>query len=207
MKLIVISDTHLLEKEHDIINALFEAGVVRFHLRKPYSNPETLENMIKQIQPAFLSRVVLHDHYHLAFRFGLGGIHLPEAGRIKISSMTWLEMVQKAITHHLTLSTSMHDKEALKQTEPQFDYVFFSPVFSSISKPGYKPAIDMDVKAIRIKPEIIGLGGVNASSILQLKRMGYDGAAVLGAIWRNPEKAVESFNKIQQACQNNVPMF
>lgn len=207
MKLIVLSDAHLLEKEHNIINSLLEAGVACFHLRMPFSNAETLDNMIKQVYPAYLRRIVLHNHYHLAFRFGLGGIHFSEAERIKMQNLAWLEMVQKIRTNHMTISTSVHSKEALILINEQFDYIFFSPVFSSISKPGYRPSVDMDVKNIQIKPKVIGLGGVNASNIPKLKQMGYDGAAVLGAIWQDPEKAVENFIKIQQACQNNVLMF
>lgn len=207
MQLVVLSDAHPFENEHDIINSLFEAGVACFHLRKPFSNAETLDKMIRQLHPAYLRRIVLHGHYHLAFRFGLGGIHFSEAERVKMQNPAWSEVVQKAKADHMTMSTSVHSKEILAQIHPQFDYVFFSPVFDSISKPGYKPSVDMSIKNVQITPKVIGLGGVNASNILKLKQMGYDGAAVLGAIWQKPEKAVENFIKIQQACQNNVLMF
>lgn len=206
MKLIILSDAHPLKEEHDLINRLFEAGAACLHLRKPGSSAEMLEHLIRQVHPDFLSRIVLHDHYHLAFTFGLRGLHLPEAERIRIPNPTWSAMIKKTKAYGLTLSTSVHDKETLKQIKPPFDYVFFSPVFDSISKPEYKPSVDMDVREIRIKPEIIGLGGVDAWNISKLKQMGYDGAAILGAIWHHPERAIAHFIQIQQACQKNVLM-
>lgn len=206
MKLIILSCAHLLEKEHVIINSLLEAGVLCLHLRKPFSKAELLERIIRRIHPAYLRRIVLHQHHQLAFKFGLGGVHFSEAERISMQDSHRAAVVQKVKANHMTMSTSVHSKEALAQIHKQFDYVFFSPVFNSISKPGYGPATDMSIRNIQIKAKVIGLGGVNAGNISKLKQMGYDGAAVLGAVWQEPEKAVEHFIKIQQTCQNNALM-
>ena len=83
--------------------------------------------------------------------------------------------------------------------------MFYSPVFASISKPGYGPAVSLDlvaqqVAAIRGRqaalpqgrlpqdrlPLLIGLGGVSADNVALLQQAGFDGAALMGALWQTP---------------------
>jgi thiamine-phosphate pyrophosphorylase len=96
------------------------------------------------------------------------------------------------------LSASFHGWEEIRETENQFDYLFISPVFDSISKKGYEACIDLE-QAIGVKKQlgftkIVGLGGVAANNLASLEDYGLDGAALLGTIWQsaNPEKAFEA---------------
>ena len=76
MKLIVISDPEYLRNEAEAIDALFEAGLEYFHLRKPGSSEEDLSELIDAVDPQWHSKIILHDHYGLQERFSLKGIHL-----------------------------------------------------------------------------------------------------------------------------------
>lgn len=180
---------------------------MRFHLRKLGSDQTAIEQLLKGVKPEFLNRIVLHDHYSLAFHYELGGIHLPEAVRRSLSPFAFLGWLHKLQAQDMTLSTSVHEEDILSVIDNRFHYVFYSPVFSSISKPGYQPKEDMDVSKIRIQPQIIGLGGVKAGNIHHLPKMGYQGAAVLGAIWHKAENAVTYFKQIQQICKKNGLMY
>ena len=70
----------------------------------------------------------------------------------------------------------------------EFDYVFLSPVFDSISKAGYKAGFSMEElqeassRGI-IDEKVVALGGVTFDSIPYLKRLGFGGAAMIGSIY------------------------
>jgi thiamine-phosphate pyrophosphorylase len=106
------------------------------------------------------------------------------------------------------ISTSFHSWQEIKENNHPYKYVFISPVFDSISKKDYKAGIDL-LGATTVKnelaesgkycPGIIGLGGVDAQSIKTLHEYGFDGAAMLGAIWNVDnciDVLVEAFNVI-----------
>jgi thiamine-phosphate pyrophosphorylase len=50
-------------------------------------------------------------------------------------------------------------------------------------------------------PRIAGLGGVSAATLLQLYDNGFEGAALLGAIWESADP-IAAFNTLQQANDN-----
>jgi thiamine-phosphate pyrophosphorylase len=92
-------------------------------------------------------------------------------------------------------------------SENVFDYVFLSPVFDSISKPGYFRNDELGMmsdewKAL-VKTKVIALGGIDASNIHKTKELGFDGAAVLGAVWGESEMVLQSFKEIRMQFINS----
>ena len=69
-----------------------------------------------------------------------------------------------------------------------FNYVFLSPIFDSISKSDYKAAFEMSVledasaRGI-IDKKVMALGGVTAENMKTIKELGFGGAVVLGDLW------------------------
>ena len=60
-----------------------------------------------------------------------------------------------------------------------------SPVFDSISKSDYK-RVEFDfTKRQNKETKLIGLGGIQSENVDQAIRMGFEGVALLGAIWNN----------------------
>jgi thiamine-phosphate pyrophosphorylase len=82
-----------------------------------------------------------------------------------------------------------------------FDYAFFGPVFDSLSKPGHQSCVGADFRLNKqsAQPKVIALGGVEAQYLQQVKTMGFDGAAVLGTIWNQPQKALPTFEQLQSS--------
>ena len=62
-QLIAITTPTCFPGEGKIITSLFEAGLVRLHLRKPDAGKETIATLIHQIPDQFYSRIVIHDHF------------------------------------------------------------------------------------------------------------------------------------------------
>ena len=55
---------------------------------------------------------------------------------------------------------------------------------------------------VKSKIKIIALGGVSASGIPDVKNYDFDGIAVLGTIWNEPEKAISNFKKLKEEWGN-----
>jgi thiamine-phosphate pyrophosphorylase len=176
--LVVISNPTPVKNEAAIINQLFDEGLSVFHLRKPECSSQDLVLLLQEINPLHYSKIALHSHHSLAKSFGINRLHYTEASREQITEPDLIIDYQNLSLH--------------------FNYVFLSPVFDSISKPGYHQQT-FNLSKINKKPstKLIALGGIDANNCIRALDMGFDGVAVLGTIWKS-EKAVVDFKNILQ---------
>jgi thiamine-phosphate pyrophosphorylase len=87
-----------------------------------------------------------------------------------------------------SISISCHRLRELAEDNSGVDYAFLSPVFDSISKSGYKAGFDHSKLAEaleRINLDVVALGGCRAEYLQKIKKMGFAGAAFLGAVWNS----------------------
>lgn len=165
--------------EAEAIRALVGDGAF-VHVRKPGLEGKALRRYLFTLtavaDPACLS---LHHHGAEALEYGFHGLHLRPAA--------WETVRAERRYDGLTKSVSCHRWE---ETEafPEADYVFLSPVFDSISKAGYKAAFDLERLSEKLKSSlrrtpVVALGGIKCGNIRRVREAGFDGAAVLGAVW------------------------
>ena len=182
--MIVISKETFFPEEACWINAMMSEYPFILHLRKPFAALAELEILLQQIHPVYYDRIVLHDHYALAEKYQLKGIHWNARNEdFKLEGAYW----QKA-----SISRSCHSIPEVEMYKNQYQYVTLSPIFDSISKQGYKAAFsESELKLAMekgiINHQVIALGGIDSSNIHQLATMGFGGAAVLGVIWNHTE--------------------
>lgn len=193
MQLIVISSAAHIAGEAAIVNNLFDVGMSRFHLRKPGNDAYQTRTMLDKINPVFYNRIALHQDHGIAHEYGIKRLHYTEKMRIQATAD---DLDDRRAKGYL-LSTSAHEPSVLPVLSA-FDYLFFSPVFHSLSKTGYRSSLPpgFHINKRDIKPLVIGLGGIEAQHLPAIKAMGFDGAAVLGAIWAEPGKAVRTFENL-----------
>jgi thiamine-phosphate pyrophosphorylase len=191
MKLLAISSPEFIPEEAAIINGLFREGLECMHIRKPESDQNAFAELLAQIEPDFLDRIAMHQHHKLAAKFGISRLHFTENNRRMSSD----EQLKKLRDNGFMLSTSIHNLAELENISTDFSYTFFGPVFDSISKLGYRSAVDEDffIEDKVKKIPVIGLGGIDISNIQKVRHLNFDGAAVLGILWRDPAKALEVF--------------
>ncbi|MDR1454017.1 MAG: thiamine phosphate synthase [Tannerella sp.] len=175
MQLTVITAETFPGNEASVLNRLFERGMSRLHLRKPQASEKELHTLLSQIDERFHERIVLHDRFSLLDAFRLGGVHLNRRNPVRPEGKG------------LFASRSCHSLEELK-TAGGYDRIFLSPVFDSISKPGYPHAFShealLSAKAAGwINGQTVALGGVHAGTIPLAAAYGFGGVAVLGALW------------------------
>jgi thiamine-phosphate pyrophosphorylase len=176
-QLIAITTPTLFEGESACINALFEHGLMRLHLRKPDASEDAIGTLLKQISSEYHPRIVLHDAFGLTQHYKIGGLHLNRRNGLP------LEQFQGSI------SRSCHSLEEL-EVYKTYDYLFLSPIFNSISKEGYgstfsPAALQEAEKAGLITSRVIALGGMDVATIKTLQASAFGGVAVLGALWKD----------------------
>ena len=185
-KFIVISRPDFFRGEAELINQLLEVGDFNFHLRKKESNPDDFKGLLRGIYPKYFQRIVIHQHFDLAEKFKFKGIHLTEQVRKN-------KMITSLNTSRL-ISTSIHDLMEYDKVKNDFDYIFFSPVFKSISKSDYVPRFsEVDIKnhlSMLNAQNIIALGGVEMSTMKKAMSLGFNGVAFLGSIWEKKSPVV-----------------
>lgn len=185
--IIVITSPRFFPDETTLCNLLFEKGLQRLHLRKPGASEKEYIRFLKLIRPEYYSKIVVHEHYHLAKRYKLHGIHLKS------------NMAQDAGLYSdiPSISISCHSLDEIKKLSFQPSYCFLSPIFNSISKPGYSGYNTIpDLKTEISLPPVIALGGITPSRIALCRQKGFQGVASLGYIWTKPQETLQRFRQL-----------
>ena len=137
-----------------------------------------VERLIRQLPTELYGRLVLHDHHHLALKYGLRGIHLNRRNPERLEGFKG------------TVSISCHSIDELEACKREsFDYLSLSPIFNSISKVGYNAAFTLqELEDARLRgvidSRVMALGGVTFSKINRVLEMGFGGAMILGDAWK-----------------------
>jgi thiamine-phosphate pyrophosphorylase len=163
------------------LNRMLEEPGLRLHLRKPHSSVNEFEQLLQDIDSAYHSRIVIHQHHQLAEVYDLGGIHFTEMLRL-----------QEPLTSN-TVSTSFHDLQtALKEGHP-YRYFFCSPVFPSISKAGYSTSENWKIaeETAEFRGKAVALGGIDQTRLTEVRHRGFRHIAILGTVWQAPDPVKE----------------
>ena len=90
----------------------------------------------------------------------------------------------------------------------EFDYIFLSPIFDSISKQGYLSNFDETELREYLNASgknIVALGGIDSVTAAKCADMGFYGVASLGYIW-NPaingdsDQSIDNFKSLSGVC-------
>lgn len=192
--IILIAPETAVKNEIKILHQLFEAGLEYYHFRKPQQNFKQHCMYLNQIESKYHNRIVTHYFHELTEKFNLKGVHLQEQARIDLE-LKLTSYVQTYQKKGFTVSSSFHEPEELGNCNTFFDYQLLSPIFSSISKQGYKGR-GFDVT--HSSKKIIGMGGINTTTIKNTLALGFTGIGVLGGVW-NSEDCLGSFLKIKHS--------
>lgn len=176
---IVITLPHFFEEEERRLMDMLESGKADLvHIRKPEASREATEHLLLHLPQWTYSRLVLHDHHDLAVEYGLYGIHLNSRHPQPLEG--W----------HGSVSISCHSIDELARCKQKpYNYLSLSPIFDSISKPGYCSAFSTEElrrahEAGIIDNRVMALGGVTFERIEQVREMGFGGAMILGDAWK-----------------------
>ena len=191
---IVITKPEFFEGEAEQIVQLLDSGRADLvHIRKPLVSLadsarglelaelawlERLERLIQALPARVYGRLVLHDCFEQALKYQLRGVHLNS------------RHPQPPQGFKGAISISCHSlKELAECRKKPYAYMSLSPIFDSISKPGYHSAFTAEeiAKARRqglIDERVMALGGVTFDKVNDVLKMGFGGAMILGDAWK-----------------------
>ena len=176
MKIIAITSTQIINEDAFLIKNLLERGIDIIHLRKPDAEINECRKLLAQLTPEERTKIIVHDFPELYVEFSLKGIHINR-------NITSLPNDYKGCK-----TRSCHSLEEIIKYKNDYDYLFLSPIFDSISKVGYKSGFNekellkASVDGI-IDEKVIALGGVTFDKIPYLKELHFGGVAMIGGLY------------------------
>jgi len=176
LRLIVITHPDFIAEEATKINTLFDSGLEILHLRKPKASKEEYIALLDNICSYYHSKIKIHEYFELTNDYELLGVHLNARNPVYGGN----KQVQ--------ISKSCHSLNELSAID-EYDYVFLSPIFDSISKEGYASNFSDEVLKEAscqgiINKKVIALGGIDQTKLSLIKHYAFGGVAVLGSIWK-----------------------
>ena len=201
-------DSRLSSREVTLMTALLDQGLGLLHVRKPAANFAALTSLIDQFKLEDRPKIVLHPPKDLLRgsdtegrleqllqwmrQMGLYRLHIPAWLRVQATEPLLSNL--RSVKHRIVLSTGIHTPAEFdglfqnRQSSRRYDYVLVSPLFDSLSKSGYKANPDL-WRVVREDENRydcgrIAMGGIQARNLPAIRNAGFDGAALLGAIWR-----------------------
>ena len=201
---IIFSYPTELPNEVDMVNEVLATEIDYFHIRKPEFDTLAMQNYIESIHSEHYHKLVVHSHYECVKRYELAGIHLNKKG---LNSIRTEEESDKCYIEPLLLknrqievfgdrpgivSASAHSFDEILSFPFAVDYVTLSPIYDSITKPGYKSEYT-DIQKLKLflagcPTKVIALGGVKEENEAALKEIGFAGFAILGQYWHNKKQ-------------------
>lgn len=195
MRLIAITPEDIRDNERDYICRILDSGFDYVHLRKPSHNIDDMRKILDELPVNVIPKLKLHSFFELVNEYDLAGVHLNS----RYNSLPC------NIRNNIKISKSCHSIEELNDCQ-EYEYVFLSPIFDSISKTGYTSKFNLEdlskvFHADSAKNNIIALGGVIPEYLAKLKDCGFSGAAFLGYLFNshNITELNKALHKIQQS--------
>lgn len=179
MKFIVITQPQFIDNEAQLIELMLLNGVDLVQIRKPHASDNEVDELLCQINPEYHSRLILNGNFNLLKRYE----------KIKMIHHSSRSCAMPEDFNGI-VGISTHSPEEIILKKQNYDYLFLSPIYDSISKNGYSSNFSYD-ELNRLKEKgiidnkVYALGGVTPDKIDALKNFGFGGFAVLGYIWNS----------------------
>ena len=205
MKLIVFSNHNGLHSEPKQVVRMFEHGLDTLHLRKPKLSSKDLVEYLELIPSEYHDRIVIHSHHKLAKKFNLKGVHFSKVHRDKSYNTKLKYLSFRLRFGNILITRSCHKIYKLQENIDRYAYVFLSPMFETISKKSHSGLFsERHIKkalATTIR-KVYALGGVDESKFKELNDLGFEGVALLGAIWDTDQEPFNAYLSATEAMKN-----
>ena len=166
--------TLLLEQ----IQYLLDLGVPAIQLREKTLSDDDFQRLaysVWRLAVDYPTQIFINSRWQLAAQMQVSGVHLP-------AQMT--NQIQMAKSAGLLVGSSAHNlAEAQRQSIEGADFITYSPIFPTVSKPGHTVGLDSLAQVSqKIDIPVFALGGIKPEDVVVCRRTGAFGVAVMSGM-------------------------
>ena len=167
---------------YDTIHDLLDVGVSAIQLReKALSDTEyiKLAEPLCRLCRTYSAQLFINTRIEIAMGIGADGLHLP-------GDSASIKKVIEETNHRFIIGSSVHTLTEAKQREVEgADFITYSPIYPTLSKPSYGPAVG--VEGLRnvtegINIPVFALGGITPERVSECLKAGAYGVAVMSGV-------------------------
>ena len=183
-RLFLVTDRHQTNGRPlvPLLQRVLTAGVPAIQLRERDLSAKELVTLAREVQAVMASRrsqLLINDRIDVALTLEGVGVHL-RSNSLPVSVARQLLGAQRL------LGISVHAVEEAVQVESQgVDYIVLGPIYETPTKQMFGPPLGIQTleKACRlVRIPIIGIGGVTAARVREMRCAGAFGVAVITAV-------------------------
>lgn len=166
----------------DVVSELLDAGVTAIQLReKDLSDAELirLAQPIAELCQNYETKLFVNTKVHIAQVVGAAGVHLP-------TNAEPVEVMKTQVSDNFCIGCSVHCLDTAKKREAEgADFVTYSPIYLTASKPGYGAAVGVEglsevVQGVKLP--VFALGGITPPRVSECLAAGAFGVAVMSGV-------------------------
>ena len=194
--LYVITDRHRCAPTGllTVLSELLDAGARAIQLREKDLDAPALYQLAKPIAERcqrYDAALFINGNVKVALDVGAAGVHLPASAIARVKSAPTEEngpvgALCKRANETLQIGCSIHNFDQAKKREAEgADFITYSPIYLTTSKPGYGPAVgvaNLARLAKQVKLPIFALGGITPARVAACMAAGAAGIAVMSGV-------------------------
>lgn len=196
-RLYAITDRQLCAPRtlYDTIHGLLDVGVSAIQLReKDLTDAEyiRLADPLCKLCHAYSAQLFINSRIEIAMSISADGLHLP-------GDSASLEKVIEQTNGCFIIGSSVHTLTEAKQRETEgADFITYSPIYPTLSKPDYGPAVgvkELQNVAEAVNIPIFALGGITPERVSECLNVGAYGVAVMSGVMspENGERQAKAY--------------
>ena len=183
-KLYAITDRHRCAPTPlvNVISELLDAGVTAIQLREKDLNDTQLIQLAQPIAELcrnYEAKLFINTNTRIALEVRAAGVHLP-------ANAESVDTIKAQTDGNLYIGCSVHALDAAQKREAEgADFVTYSPIYPTTSKPGYGPAVGVGGLAEvteSVKIPVFALGGITPARVAECLAAGAFGVAVMSGV-------------------------
>ena len=201
-RLYAITDRHQCAPTSlvDVVSELLDAGVKAIQLREKDLSDIALIKLAQPIAASchnYEANLFINTHTCVARDVGAAGVHLP-ANAEPVGS------VKAETGDHFYIGCSVHSLDAAKKREVEgADFLTYSPIYPTASKPGYGPAVGtarLTEVVEGVKLPVFALGGITPARVPECLTAGAFGVAVMSGVMSPKGARIQAKRYLDALC-------
>ena len=166
----------------DVASELLDVGITAIQLReKDLGDTELIQlaQPIAELCQNYEAKLFINTSTRIAREVGAAGVHLP-------ANAESVETIKARTDDNLYVGCSVHSLDAAQKRETEgADFVTYSPIYPTASKPRYGPAVGvagLAAVAKAVKLPVFALGGITPERVSECLTAGAFGVAVMSGV-------------------------